>query len=499
MGAEARLGAAIGAPVLLEPIPLRNALGAGSLVLLSLVLLGFGAWGATEGDRGMFTTILPAGLGLFTLLAGAALFYQRSRSRGSLALYEQGFVCEGAGGRTALRFDEVDSLALRQKSRTSYGTLVGMDRRATVRGPAGTLRFAQFSPAGKPDSVAPLLNDLVGRLVDVAEARMRAGGSLDGEGWSLGPGGFSAKAGEIPVPAESLARAGLFEHKVSLWRDGDEGPFFSVRDEAPNALVLGRLVGRRVRGKAEATPAGELGRVLFVRRSRKSAVYTVLGGLALLALGFFLGSRNVAGNDRLIALGMTAAGILCLPISVLLWAKACRRHENGLSMTGLFGQRQILYTDVERMSYSAVQHYHNGIYTGTQILLAAYPAAGKPIVFSAHSRGDSEDIDNLREDLAQRIACKLYARLAHEPEVPWTPRVRLSRQGIRFERQKFVGRGEEMFVHFTENPQIEIKAGTLHLSAPGRKGTLLRVPCMAQNFYPGFILFQALRNEAAQG
>jgi hypothetical protein len=500
MGTEARLGPAVGSPVLLEPIPLRNALGPGSLVLLSLILLGFGAWGMSAGgDWGMLTVILPGGLGLFTLAAGAVLFYLRARSRGSLALYEQGFVCESAGRRTAVRFDEVDSLALRQTSRTSYGTLVGMDRRATVRSPAGTLRFSQFSPTGKADSVAPVLNDLVGRLADVAEGRMRGGGSLDGPGWSLGPGGFSAKAGEIPVPATQLARAGLFEHKVSLWRDGDERPFFSVRDAAPNALVLGRLVQRLVRGKPETAAAGELGRVLFVRRSRKSAVYTVLGGLALLALGFFLGSRNVAGNDRLIALGMSVAGIVCLPASVLLWFKACRRHENGLSMTTLFGRREILYTDVERMSYSAVRHYHNGIYTGTQILLAAYPAAGKPIVFSAHSRGDSEDIDNLREDLARRIAGKLYARLAHQQEVPWTPRVRLSREGIRFEKQKFVGRGEAMFVPYAERPQIEIKAGTLHLSAPGRKGTLLRVPCMSQNFYPGFILFQALRHEAAGG
>src|SRR5262249_43858710 len=149
--------------------------------------------------------------------------------------------------------------------------------------PAGTLRFSQLTPTKQPDHVAPVLSWLIDRLADAAEWRMRAGGSLDGEGWSLGAGGFSAKAGEIPVPVPSLARAGVFEHRLSLWRDGEERPFFSVGEATPNALVLDRLVGRLVRGKPETAAAGELGRILFTRGARKGAVYCLLAGVGLAA------------------------------------------------------------------------------------------------------------------------------------------------------------------------------------------------------------------------
>jgi len=499
MGSEARLGPAIGAPVPLEPVPLRNAVGPGFLCLVGLALLVLAGLRVAGGDQGTFTTIVPGALGFVVFVASAGFLIQRTRSRGALTPHEQGFVYERGGRQTAVRFDEVDSLALRQKEWASYGTPVGMHRRATVRSPAGTLRFAQLSPTGKPDNVAPVLSWLIDRLADAAEVRMRAGGSLDGEGWSLGAAGFSAKAGEVPVPVPALARAGLFEHKVSLWRDGEERPFFSAGDTTPNALVLGRLVGRLVRGKPETAAAGELGRVLFTRRARKTAVYCLLGGAALTAGGFLLAPNNGSGDDRLTALGMAVGGILLLLAAVFFWFKACRRHEHGLSMTTLFGHREILFTDVERMSYSAIRHYHNGIYTGTRYTLVAWPAAGKPITFLAHSRADSDDIDNLREDLARRIAGRLYARLAHEREVPWTPRVGLSREGIRFEKEKFVGHGEVMLVRFSEHPQIEIKSGTLHLTVPGRKGSLLRIQCMAQNFYPGFRLLQTLLHEAAGG
>src|SRR5919106_941481 len=204
MSSGARLGPATGPPALLEPIPLRHAPGPVLLPLSGAVLLGLAGLRANAGDLGMLTTILPVGLGLVCLVTGAALLVLRSRSRGALTLHEKGFVLERAGRQTALRFDEVDSLALRQKRWSSSGTPVGIHRRATVRSSAGTLRFAQFSPSRTSDHVAPVLQLLLDRLAEAAEARLRAGGSLDGEGWSLGPGGFSIKAGTIPVPVSSL-------------------------------------------------------------------------------------------------------------------------------------------------------------------------------------------------------------------------------------------------------------------------------------------------------
>jgi hypothetical protein len=493
-----RLGAAVGSPVELVPPSHSEAVGPIALLVLALALLGVAGWMKTNPSAAPYV-LYPAAAGLLFLLISAALLSRRRLEGGTLTLYERGFALARGGGGTAFAFDEVESLAVLEKERLSNGTPIGIFRSATVRGPAGKIRFAQLTRNGTADFVGAFLGKLLERLAEAAEARLRAGSPLTGGAWSLAQDGFRVRAAGTPVPAQTLARIGVFDNKVSLWRDGEDRPFFSIARDAPNVQILYRMMRHRLRDRPQpAATAGELGRILFERGSRPQAGLVGLLALAAGVICFWFAAAADPGDQRNLWTwsGALGVGILGFAAAVL-WAQVARRHENGLSLNTLAGRRELLYTDIERMKYSVTRHYHNGAYTGTRSYLQAWSAVGKPITFSASGKGTETDLDALREDLAGRIAAKLRARLAHEPDVPWTPGVRLSHQGIRFAPKRFFGRGAEVTIPYGMKPKYSIQSGIFNLSAAGVPGKLTTA-CSAENFYPGLALLQILATEAAK-
>jgi len=396
--------------------------GPPALLLFGLAVLAATGWIRTRPDLAPFA-IYSAAAGFLLLAIFGVLMVRRHFELGTLTLYERGLSFARGGESTALAFDEVESLTLQEKEHLIRGIPTGMIRHATVRGPAGKFRFSQTSRKGQPDLLGAFLDKLLARLAATAEERLRSGIPLSGGAWSLAQDGFRTRAGGEPTPPAVLARVGIFDHKVSLWREGEDRPFFSVVSGSPNALVLSRLMRLRLRGRPEpAVAAGQLGRILFQREQRPAAAFA--GILALIAAGacyWSVASADPGTTRTLWAIaGVLGVGTLGI-CAVLLWARVARRHENGLSLTTLTGRREILFADAERMKYSATRFYHNGAYAGTKLYLRVWPAAGKPVVFAAGSTGTEVDLDALRDDLAGRIAAKLRTRLAHEPDVPWTP------------------------------------------------------------------------------
>src|SRR5262249_18602144 len=70
--------------------------------------------------------------------------------------------------------------------------------------------------------------------------------------------------------------------------------------------------------------------------------------------------------------GMVVVALLAVVVGgcCALGAIHCRRaafrcHEFGVRQSGLTGERKLRYLDVASFTYSAVRHFHNGVYTGT--------------------------------------------------------------------------------------------------------------------------------------
>jgi hypothetical protein len=175
-----------------------------------------------------------------------------------------------------------------------------------------------------------------------------------------------------------------------------------------------------------------------------------------------------------------------------------RCHERGLVKRSPLGERVMRYADLEQLSYGAVRHYHNGVYTGTHISMSFACADGKPIRYGAQTRGSEADLEMLRDQVAGMIARRLYERVGQAGEVPWTGKARLSPKGVHYRRKKLLGTGEEALAGFDQGLRHSIESGFFHLFVPGEKKSVLDLPCSGANFYPGFLLFKQLATEAAR-
>jgi len=491
MNLLARLGPPVGSAVPIPPAPLKHYAGSIALVVAGVaglvvpfllgerrgVMIGFGIPGA------------------LCLGVGAFLLYRRGADRASLALFEQGVSLTRFGKRLLFMFDEIEELKLAEEEQLSNGVRQGVRRRLGLRWATGRAKLEHLALDGRPDGVGPVLNALRTRVADACERRLRSGGTLAGKGWVLDAEGLHPRAGAPAVPVPELAEVGLFQGSICVWKGEDERPFVSVPASSANAALLREVVARGLEGKKPREAGSGLGRVLFEKSGSRVVA------LAVMALGLGAGVVGVItigdnpGTGALVAiLGAT------LIVGGLAAARGSLRcHQKGVVKRSLLGERVLRYADLEKLTYGATRHYHNGIYTGTNISMKLAPAPGaKPIGFSTTTRGSESDLEMLREHVAGVIAERLHERLAHEAEVTWTGSVRLSPKGIRFPRRKLLGKGPETFAEYADL-RYSIDSGTFHLFTPGEKSSVLDLSCSVENFYPGFALLSRLASEAQEG
>jgi hypothetical protein len=468
MNAAARLGAPAGEPARFGPLPLGHYAGSILLVLAGIALL-----------FGLADPLLriPVLVGAVVCIApGAYLLYRRTRNRGTLTPHERGVAVALASRRFAFTFDELERVTVVQKEQLNNGVRTGLRRSVALQGASDRVRFESFTRDNTPDTVG-----------EAAEARVMSGGSLRGAGWAVDSAGLRAKRG-APVPLAEITAAGIHQDRLSLWRGEEAEAFFTVAAASANARVLHALVARRLERQPERPTRG-MGRLLFQKSSSR-----LTAGVAAL-FGIVVAGTGLATGDAAVMALCSFLGLLCVVGGAALLRQRFQAFEMGLVRRTLFGERTVLYADVERLTYVATRHYYNGVYTGTQLVIKCGTAHGT-VSFSSTVRGQESDLEGLREHMARIVARKLYTRLQQETEVPWVNGVKISRTGLRFRRHKMIGRGEEVFRPWSEL-RFSIQEGFLHLFEPDQKKSTAWFECGTENFYPGLVLFETLPAEEA--
>ena len=220
------LGPPLGLALRLGPRPLR-------LDPASAVLLGIAA--------GLLTSFLRLGLFLiFGLTAAAcvALLALRRSRRATLTPFERGLVFESRGTKRTFLLED---LQLELRERDVAG---GLMRKVALANDQGRVRFEHFVPKGQPDRLGGVLVHLLSRLVEVTERKLRAGETVTGRDWVLGPDGLSAPAHDHPIPLAEIGSVTVRQNKVALWRPQERYPFFVLPADSPNALVLVTLLSQ---------------------------------------------------------------------------------------------------------------------------------------------------------------------------------------------------------------------------------------------------------------
>ena len=232
------LGPPMGPALVLGPKPLRFDRGSAVLFGIALGLLATTLRLAFTSDSLGFTLLF--GLGTLALAAGPAAFLVLRRSRRAvLTPFERGLVFQSRGRTRTFLLHDLQALELRERDEAG-----GLMRRVAMTNGQGRVRFEHFVPRGQPDRLGSVLVHLLSRLVEVTERKLRAGGTVTGWDWVLGPEGLSAPAHDHPIPLAEIGGVTVRQNKVAIWRPRERYPFFVFPADSPNAMVLVALLSR---------------------------------------------------------------------------------------------------------------------------------------------------------------------------------------------------------------------------------------------------------------
>ncbi len=490
----ARLGEPVAEPLELEPPSLNQYAGSLALLVLAAAAFGYAVWSGSRGNETLAVGAAVLGLGL--ALSAAVFLLRRERRRATLGRFSQGLTLSRWGKTRGFPYDELRSLALKETEELANDVPVGRRRRLSLRSERARFTLLHVAPNDQPDVFGSWLDGAVDGMADAAERGLAGGRPLAGKGWQLTPAGLRIGTRETPVA--ELGAVGIARRRLSIWRGDEELPLFQIGTGTPNALVLARVLGRRLGEQAarETTSDGP-GRLFFEHRTSRTTV--ALAVVVALAVG-------IPGALMLPAGGGTAglgAVFLALGIGSLVAAAAAgwyrvRFHANAVVRRTLFGSRTLAFAEVEGLAYRAVAVYTQGAYAGTSVrmVLRSAPPA-KKLVIKARAWGTPEDLERVRNGIATLIASRLAEEIEAGGEVEWAPSVWLSRDGLRFIAKRLVGSGEERRVDYRQEPAFDIQGEVFRLFLPPEKKPVLKIPCGRENFYPGFLLFQQLAWEAA--
>lgn len=442
-------------------------------------------------------TLLPQGVAFALLCLGWAVacgvsLYRHRVRRWSLTLYEHGFALQRDGRTKSFLFEEIRELAIRETEQLNETARYGVVREVTVRSAADSLSFRFLSLDKNRDTSGEYLETIRACLAEAAGQRLRRGESVAGQGWTL-TGGVLETARET-VSLEMLSEAALYGSRVAVWKHGEETPWFSVPAHTPNALLLLDLLAAVLPPQPRRQEG--LGRALFERRSQRRAVAAglVIAAATLACLPWMGGP----GSLRPVLQAFNAViGVTLAVVSLLGAFQGIRCHERGIVRFSVFGRRQLLFSEVERLSCRTTRHYHNGVYTGTSFKMRLHPQEGRPMILSERTRGSLAELEGLRDRVAGLLADRLRERLVYEGEAPWTEGVSLTVEGVRARRRRRIGRPDETFAAFAQDLRFAIDKGTFQLFLPGNLKPVLSIPCHAEGFYPGFALFEKLADRGA--
>ncbi len=256
-----RLGEPIGSPLVLGPSPVLR-FEVPMLAFAAAVFLLWAAFLSPDPDN-TIPSLAIGGIGVLLGSQAGLTALRRAAQRFTLALYEQGITVERFHRRTVFLFDRLQEISVREQDLVSP---TGVFRRIGLRSPEGRILLENVVHLSAEDRLGAFLIDVLARIADEAERRIRAGEGFSGGRWVLDARGFRLSAGAAPVLYSEIAKVSLFEGRISLWREREERPFFAVPMTSPNALVLRELLWRRIEERPLPVSPEGLGRLLFEKK-----------------------------------------------------------------------------------------------------------------------------------------------------------------------------------------------------------------------------------------
>ena len=403
--------------------------------------------------------------------------------------------------------DSITSLAVKSKRNYSGGTLTSVYRKFMIWSNEyesdDPITLESTLQEKKPDPLGPLTARLWGQVLERAKSRLHEGLAFVGDGWRLDSNDFSWGQGpnQQAVPCKNISACEEFDGQICVWKKGQDDAVAKFPTAGRNVCLLPLLL------TPAETPAdaqdGEsstgLGRILFERKPRLATrmIAHAGGGLmAFIGLILLVGVPEIGAKLAGLAFGAGGVAIVVWAYSMAYTVFRCR--ERGVNKSGLFGQQELRYVDVETFTYSATRHYHNGVYCGTHVGLHFIPRPdlkAPKINYTTTIMNEDAALDELRTFIARAIAARMAARLEAGEPVTWTKNLTFLPAGIQYRPAGFIGRKEMQLLTPAEYGGCNMDQGVFYLFRQGNKKAVLTEQVSAPNFFPGFCLLMMMHQE----
>lgn len=357
------------------------------------------------------------------------------------------------------------------------------------------------------DPLAGVINRIITGFHQRTVADLQKGEVLAGVGWRLDQENLTWGKGEAKqnLPRQEISACEEFDGHICVWRRGQDEAIAKFKLGTRNSCLLPLLlhVTLSVDGSESPDVQTGLGRILFERKPGAGTVY----GLGCLGLFIMLtgGGVILAGifapdgfTAILIGLGMLVGGFAFAFGGYAMRYKSFRCHERGVVQLGFRGRKELRYEDAGAFTYSATRQYYNGAYVGTAIAMNFTPLAetnAPKISYSTSIKNEDAAIEELRNFISRAIASRMAQRMSAGQEVPWTPNLTFTAEGIRYRPPGFIGRKDAKLLTYDDFGGWNMEQGVFYLFQKGEKKAVTNEQAAAVNFYPGFFLLLMMSQE----
>lgn len=439
--------------------------------------------------------VIAAGL-LVTIILEVSAAMARAK-RCWIEVSDSGFIVTDGRGTREIRDDEVHAVAYSSTTNYSNGSPSGFTRDCTLwvsKEPQPIVMKNRFKE-GHGDPLGEFIQRVIDLLHDGFDAALTAGHAIEGDGWRLTQHElfFRRNGRDESLRLDEITAVESREGKMGVWRQGMDEPYAGFPVNGRNVWLLRRLVLSRLKEDEQTQPpAGGLGRILFQRKPKPITI----GLLAVLAvvlpivgIGLIVFATETA--MWVVGAGLVIAGPLCGIGSYACLKSNFRCHEWGVFQAGMTGEKRLMYSEVASFSYAATRHYHNGVYTGTQLQLNFLPLAGAKsgaISYSTQVTNEDADLEQLRDFVARVVSARMANDLAEGRPVQWTKNMIFLPEGIQYTPSGFFGKGQTQFLPHENYGGWNMDQGVFYLFERGKPKSVMSENVSEANFYPGFFL-----------
>ncbi|MFM7160765.1 MAG: hypothetical protein ACKO3P_10370 [Planctomycetaceae bacterium] len=464
--------------------------------------------------------------GAVCALGGAVALWRRKRQRQRVRVQPDGFTLLDSNGETEFEDLQVESLALDLQRNEAGGLVQSITRiltlwldETTSNDRSQRLEFRTTLQPGEVDPLSELIARLHTQVLELARDQLSDGRAFSGTGWRLEEGDlvFSSGATPLECPLEDIAVVGVVDRELRIWRTGRDEAWAGVKLNGRNAYVLKELLAEQLEHRDENgnslsdsdQDSDSLGRIIFERTGLRSSrvilslltfLFPLVGVLLILA-----GQNNRRADGGVMQFWggvLLLATLPCVLGLIYSWRYLFRCHERGLLSQGLLKKRQLRYDHIEAFSFQATRQFINGGYAGTIFVLDFEPDAehsSQRIKYSVQLKTSDDELERLRDHVANFLAERMFHQIAAGERVPWTPALVFESGNLLYTPSGLLGRKSTVSIPLAQIDRFQMNNGQCELFRQGDSKVAVSESVASRNFFPGFFcLLQLIRRQQEQ-